>query len=85
MNEAKAEPVGLALLCNSATDADLAKRNLYVARANARKEGNTTFDSLSISMSPHSDEILYIYEREVKDAEGIDEAAEASNGEDLSG
>ncbi len=72
LNEAKAEPVGLALICKDPDKADQAKRQLYSARANAREAGDKTYDTLSISMSPHSDEILYIYHREVNpDGEGL--------------
>jgi len=61
LKEAKAQPTGLALICHSAEKADQAKRQLYSARAKQRESGDTSFDSLSISMSPHSDEILFIY------------------------
>ncbi len=79
LEQAKAEPVGIAILCHSPEDADTSKRNLYATRAKAREEGNKTFDSLSISMSPHSDEILYVYESEVKDAQEPGEGSEASD------
>jgi len=61
LENAKAEPSGIALICKDSETADSSKRQLYLARAKARKEGNKSFDSLSISMSPHSDEILFIY------------------------
>jgi hypothetical protein len=77
LNEAKAEPTGLALMCHSAETADQAKRQLYSARAKAREGGDNSFDSLSISMSPHSDEILYIYESEDKDAQSTGSQAES--------
>ncbi len=64
LQQAHEQPVGLALICNSAENADSAKRQLYAARAKARDKGNKTFDALSISMSPHADDILYIYSRE---------------------
>jgi len=63
LKEAKIQPVGLALICKCPEGADAAKRQLYLARANARKAGDKTYDSLSISMSPHSDDILFIYQR----------------------
>lgn len=67
LKNANAEPIGLALICKCPAGADLAKRQLYSARAKAREQGDKTLDSLSISMSPHSDEILFIYKREDKD------------------
>ena len=84
LENAKAEPSGIALLCKDAAAADSAKRQLYSARAKARTSGNKTFDSLSISMSPHSDEILYIYESQKKDnsddsPQSIREGSEAGN------
>lgn len=61
LKEANAEPVGLALICKCPDGADSAKRQLYSARAKAREAGDKSLDNLSISMSPHSDEILFIY------------------------
>ncbi len=82
LEQAKAEPNGIALLCKSTEAADSAKRQLYSARAKARDKGNKTFDSLSISMSPHSDEILFIYHtKEYPDEppESIGETREVSD------
>ena len=73
LEKAKAEPYGTALLCKSSEAADSAKRQLYAARAKAREAGNKSFDSLSISMSPHSDEILFIYHSK----ENLDEPSES--------
>ena len=85
LNQAKAEPTGIAVMFRSSNDADIGKRQLYAARAKARDEGNKTFDSLSISMSPHSDEILYIYESEAthESPEVERPTVEAGNSEDL--
>lgn len=67
LKDAEKEPFGLALICSSPKNADKAKRQLYLARATARKAGDKTLDSMSISMSPHSDDILFIYHK--KDSE----------------
>jgi len=72
LKDAEKEPFGLALICSSPKNADKAKRQLYLARATARKAGDKTLDSMSISMSPHSDDILFIYhnkDNSVKEAE----------------
>ena len=53
--------VGIAVLCTSREAADTLRQQLYVARARARQDGETKYDSLSLSISPHSAEILYIY------------------------
>lgn len=83
LQEAKAESIGLAIICNSASDADQAKQQLYSARARARESGDTSFDSLSISMSPHLDNILYIYESEAKNAEVTGEKTQTSDDQNL--
>lgn len=85
LQEAKAEPFGLAIICNSASDADSAKQQLYSTRARAREDGDKSFDSLSISMSPHLDNILYIYESEAKNAEVTGTESEASDDQNLRG
>lgn len=64
LEQANAKPVGIAVICKCPEGADQVKRQLYLARAKAREEGNTALDSLSISMSPHSDDILFIYKSE---------------------
>jgi hypothetical protein len=64
LEKALAEPTGIALLCNSSEDADTAKRKLYEARAVAREAGNKEFDDLSMSISPHSGDILYVYHKD---------------------
>ena len=81
LKEAKAEPTGLALICHSAEAAHEAKRQLYSARAKARQSGDNSFDSLSISMSPHADHILYLYESEEQDAQSTGTQAEAGDTE----
>lgn len=53
--------VGFAVLCSSAEAADKLRRLLYVKRAEAREGGDVRFDCLSMSLSPHAGEILYIY------------------------
>ena len=63
LESAKAQPIGLAVICKCPEGADSSKRLLYLARAKARDNGNKTFDSLSIAMSPHSDEILFVYNK----------------------
>ena len=73
LKAAKAKVVGLALICKCAEGADSAKRQLYSARAKARDAGDKTLDNLSISQSPHSDDILLIY----KTKEGADDSPES--------
>ena len=82
LKEAKAEPVGIALLCKSAEAADSAKRQLYSTRAKARENGDKSFDDLSISQSPHSDEILYIYHRKGNEDEPPESLRAASEAGD---
>lgn len=53
--------VGVAVLCTSREAADNLRQQLYVVRARARSAGETKYDELSLSISPHSAEILYIY------------------------
>jgi len=52
---------GLALLCHGAMAADKVRRLLYVRRAHAQKRGVRDYDSLSISFSPNSGDMLFIY------------------------
>jgi hypothetical protein len=55
------EPYGSAVLCNSNLSADRLRRSLYYAIAKLRDSGRSDFDDLSISICPHSEDILYIY------------------------
>lgn len=64
LEKALEQPVGLAAMCISTEAADTLKRKLYEARAKARDQGDHRFDLLSMSISPHSGEVLYIYKRE---------------------
>ena len=63
LSAAIALPKGLAVICTSPQAADKVKRLLYSARAKARESGDTTLDSLSISIAPHSDDTLFVYIR----------------------
>ena len=74
--EATNSPFGKALLCVSPEAADKSKRQLYVARAKAREQGNLDYDGLSLSISPHSDSILYIHHKGEEDEE---ESLEVNN------
>jgi hypothetical protein len=58
-------PLGLALVCQDPTSADKVKRQLYAERARLREQGDSSFDVLSISISPFSDDTLFLY---VKDS-----------------
>ena len=65
--EAYDEPVGRALICNNREAAEKVRQHLYLVRAKLRdnSEDNTCpFDELTISVSPHSGEILYVYRQE---------------------
>ena len=64
LEEAINQPVGCVALCSSAEAADKLRRLLYVRRAQAREGGDFRFDCLSMSLSPHSGEILYIYRKQ---------------------
>jgi hypothetical protein len=79
LKNAQAEVIGIALICKDAQAADSAKRQLYSARATARSQGDKSLDSLSISMSPHSDDILLIYKTEVANAQETGAGGEAGN------
>ena len=78
LKDAAIEPVGLALICKCAEGADQAKRQLYLARAKAREGGDDSLDTLSISLSPHADDILFIYKRK-EDAESTREGSDLSD------
>ena len=54
-------PTGIAPLCVSRDAADRARRLLYAERARLRDQGDCPYDSLSLSISHGSSEILYIY------------------------
>ncbi len=64
---ASKQPVGIAVLCHGAKEADKLKRKLYALRAAAREAGNKDYDELTLSFSPHSGDILYVYKRAPKD------------------
>ncbi len=86
LKSAKAEPYGIALICKDPTATDQAKRQLYLARAKARELEDKSFDDLSISMSPHSDDILYIYHKTdegAPDAESLRTETQAGDDKDL--
>lgn len=61
---------GIAALCHSSEAADTLKRKLYECRALLREEGDRSFDTLSMSISPHSGDILYIYKRREENGHG---------------
>lgn len=52
---------GAAVICFSRESADRLRQCLYVARAKAREAGELKYDSLTLSISPHSENILYVY------------------------
>jgi hypothetical protein len=65
-------PHGIGVLCTDSQAADQAKRQLYLARAKDREAGTvegSNYDDLSISQSPHSTSILYIYVKKETDAQ----------------
>ncbi len=56
--------MGVAVLCTSAKAADALRRKLYVARADARKRGEKSYEILTISFSPHAGDILYLHKKQ---------------------
>lgn len=64
-------PDGTAIICKDGVSADRFRQSMYLVRKTLRELGDTRFDSLQISISPHSRNILYIYPAERKEvAEG---------------
>ena len=58
------EKTGVGLICHDREGADRARQRLYALRLSLREEGVSKYDSLSLSISPFSSEILYIYHQE---------------------
>lgn len=63
MRSALEQKVGLAVLCTSREAADKLRQTIYVVRAKARESGDLSFDCLSLSISPHSSDILFVYKK----------------------
>lgn len=61
LDGAMKEAVGIAVLCHSREAADTLRQSLYVVRAKAREAGNMTYEELTLSISPHAGDILFIY------------------------
>jgi len=60
-------PTGVAAVCLDALSADKVKRQLYARRLKVREQGDTSYDGLTISISPHCDKTLYVYTKETPD------------------
>ncbi len=73
LERALLEETGIAEYCKSPQAADTLKRKLYETRATQREQGIDKFDVLSISISPHSEEILFIYKRPPGDSPPAEE------------
>lgn len=61
LDKALSESVGIAALCTSREAADELRQALYIVRSKARESGEMKYDVLSMSISPHAGDILYIY------------------------
>jgi hypothetical protein len=70
LQEALDADEGIGVLCWGDDGADRLRRQLYMERLDARKEGILDFDGLSLSISPSAHNILFIYHRGKSDGQG---------------
>lgn len=77
--------VGAAVLCRSVEAADKLRRILYIRRAKAQRAGNHQYDGLSISFSPHANDILYVYRKSEDNAEESRASVEEGDGQTVHG
>ena len=75
LQQALSEPIGVAVFCTSTAATDTLRQLLYVARGQARDAGEMEYDCLSLSIAPHTDDILYIYHRPSSNGRGVDPLA----------
>jgi len=61
LDSALEQPVGIGVLCHTRDTADELRQALYIARAKAREAGEQKYEQLTLSISPHSSDILFIY------------------------
>ena len=79
LSRAASAPFGIAVICHSPEAADTCRQKLYLARAEAKEKGDLSYESLSISFSPHSERTLFVYKKEpngkAEDGQGDDPIA----------
>ena len=63
LDDAIKHDFGVGVLCNGAPQADALKRLLYKKRAEARERGDTRYDRLSLSFSPHAGDVLFVHKK----------------------
>lgn len=68
LDQALATEWGIAILCHSREKADDVRQALYAERLRLREAGDNSYDALSLSISPHAGDVLYVYRTERKEA-----------------